>query len=73
MAPHHAISRGRGFVRGSPWSKAEDVPVQQEMDMVSYSTTPVYHHNHYGHDGTHDPKMAYAFDGNVPLFLDGSS
>ncbi|ONK58446.1 uncharacterized protein A4U43_C09F12860 [Asparagus officinalis] len=25
--------------------------------------------NHYGHDGTHDPKVAYAFDGNVRLFL----
>ncbi|ONK73343.1 uncharacterized protein A4U43_C04F30020 [Asparagus officinalis] len=34
---------------------------------------PVDHHNQFSHDGTHDPEVAYTFDGNAPLFFKGSS
>ncbi|ONK64193.1 uncharacterized protein A4U43_C07F23070 [Asparagus officinalis] len=30
-------------------------------------------HNHFSHDRTHDPEVTYVFDGNILLFLDGSS
>ncbi|ONK68232.1 uncharacterized protein A4U43_C05F9070 [Asparagus officinalis] len=46
--------------------------VQNEIPgkvQVAYSRAPVDRHNYYGHEGTHDPEVAYAFDGNVLLFL----
>ncbi|ONK78329.1 uncharacterized protein A4U43_C02F17400 [Asparagus officinalis] len=40
---------------------------------ICYSKTSVKHHNHYGHEGTREPKVMHTFDGSVPLFLKGSS
>ncbi|ONK76246.1 uncharacterized protein A4U43_C03F25560 [Asparagus officinalis] len=40
---------------------------------IAYSRALVNRHNHFGHDGTHDPEVMHIFDGNVSLFLDDSS
>ncbi|ONK80367.1 uncharacterized protein A4U43_C01F16890 [Asparagus officinalis] len=42
-------------------------------EIVAYSRDPVNRYNHYDHVRTNDPKVAYAFDGNVPLLFKGSS
>ncbi|ONK78339.1 uncharacterized protein A4U43_C02F17510 [Asparagus officinalis] len=41
--------------------------------LIFYSKSPIDHYNHYFHDGTRHPKVTHAFDGNIPLFLEGSS
>ncbi|ONK76190.1 uncharacterized protein A4U43_C03F24890 [Asparagus officinalis] len=73
MAPCRAISMGRGFARGARRPRAVEVPAQLEMVVVVYLRAPVDRHNHFGHDMTHDPELSYVFDGNAPLFLEGSS
>ncbi|ONK80745.1 uncharacterized protein A4U43_C01F21240 [Asparagus officinalis] len=72
MDLHHAISKGRSSTRGAHRPRADEVPMQLEMAMVTYSRALVNCHNHFGHDGTHDPKVMYVFDGSVPLSLDGN-
>ncbi|ONK60625.1 uncharacterized protein A4U43_C08F20700 [Asparagus officinalis] len=73
MAPRYAISTRRGSAHRACWPRAEEVPAQLEMDAVAYSNALVDRYNHSGHDGTHDPKVAYAFDGYVPLLFEGSN
>ncbi|ONK68468.1 uncharacterized protein A4U43_C05F11950 [Asparagus officinalis] len=73
MAPH-PISTGRSSARGAHRPRLNnDAPAQLEIVMVAYSRALVDHRNHYGYDGTHNLEVAYAFDKNVPLFLDRSS
>ncbi|ONK60815.1 uncharacterized protein A4U43_C08F22950 [Asparagus officinalis] len=71
MAPHRAISRGRGFGRGARWLRVEEAPTQLKMVVVAYSRPPIDRHNYFSHDGTHDPKVSHVFDRNVHLFLEG--
>ncbi|ONK58322.1 uncharacterized protein A4U43_C09F11010 [Asparagus officinalis] len=73
MAPHRAISKGRGSTQGAHRPRAEEASVQLDMLAVAYSKAPKDHHNHFSHDGTHDPEVSHIFKGNVPLFLKGSS
>ncbi|ONK55349.1 uncharacterized protein A4U43_UnF4460 [Asparagus officinalis] len=73
MAPRRSISRGRGSARGAHWPRTDEMSAYLEMAMVAYSRAHVNCHNHFGHDGAHDPKVMHVFDGSVLLFLDGSS
>ncbi|ONK61237.1 uncharacterized protein A4U43_C08F27630 [Asparagus officinalis] len=73
MAPHRAISKGKGSARGARRSRTDEVPAQLEMAMVAYSRAPVNRCNYFGHDRTHDHEVTHVFNGSVLLFLDGKS
>ncbi|ONK60908.1 uncharacterized protein A4U43_C08F23950 [Asparagus officinalis] len=83
MTPRRTISRGIGSVRGARQPSAEEALTLLEITVgiwqlglpfkLPIRRAPVDRHNHFGHDGTHDPEVSHVFDENVPLFLEGSS
>ncbi|ONK64438.1 uncharacterized protein A4U43_C07F25930 [Asparagus officinalis] len=73
MASRSTIPKGRSSTRGARQPRADEVPTQLEMTMVAYLRAPVNHHNHFHHDGTHDPEVTHVFDGSIPLFLNSNS
>ncbi|ONK63961.1 uncharacterized protein A4U43_C07F20690 [Asparagus officinalis] len=50
----------------------EEVPLEELVGQGLKSCLfegPMDRHNHFGHDGTHDPEVSHVFDENAPLFL----